>query len=67
MRLLKKNGWSLNEPRPEDGFTPLCIACTRAHAPLAFTFVQEGPRVGAAQATRSAFRGLCTVRVRLLL
>jgi hypothetical protein len=45
LELLSKNNWDINEPRRQDGFTPLCVACMRAHAPLAYVLVQKGARV----------------------
>jgi len=45
LQLLKKNGWDIDEPRQSDGFTPLSIACLRAHAPLAYVLVQHGAHV----------------------
>merc|ERR1719456_1438775 len=45
LQLLKKNDWDIDEPRQSDGFTPLSIACARAHAPLAYVLVQHGAHV----------------------
>jgi hypothetical protein len=58
IQLLKKNGWDIDEPRQSDGFTPLSIACARAHAPLAYVLVQHGAHVNV-----SARRGETPLRI----
>merc|ERR1719159_332021 len=58
LQLLKKNDWDIDEPRQSDGFTPLSIACARAHAPLAYVLVQHGAHVNV-----SARRGETPLRI----